>query len=364
MDRVDFGVIYNSETCRYHLNNFKDHDCKEWGMYSDPTYFLKFFHPKNVAVLHWPYPADERFGSIVDQVYDRCDQIFVIITELHRPAMEFMQTYDKEKITFYIAGAVGFDLLHATVKPFQDWFHTSSYFYKEYLPEIVSRFKYTETKPHAFEILLGRKKPHRDYVYNFVQEHLHKDDYILRYLNATDPKIYEDGERWTSEHRGVKDDGIVKNWTVETVEYYGHKMSLSQVIPIEIYNQTAYSVVAETNYDNFFTFFTEKTAKPIIAKRLFVMIAGQGYLRTLQNMGFKTFNGIIDESYDTIENNQERWQAACEQIKFLCNQDQAEILEKVKPIVEHNFNVMMSHNWYNEFNQDLESCVAQVLQQT
>lgn len=362
---VDFGVFYNSETCRYHLSNFQDHDHKEWGMYSDPTYFLKFFHPKNVAVLHWPYPADETFGNTVDQVYERCDQLYIIITELHKPAMEFIQTYDREKITFYIAGAIGFELQHAIVKEFHDWFHTSSYFYRDYLPEIVSRFKYTDVKPHAFDILLGRKKAHRDFVYTFAQQHLRKDDYILRYFNAVDPIIYEDGEHWTSEHRGVRDDGIVKRWTVETVEYYGHRMSLSQVIPMDVYNQTAYSVVAETNYDNFYSFFTEKTAKPIIGKRLFIMIAGKGYLQELRNLGFRTFNGIIDESYDTIENNQDRWQAACEQMKYLCSQDQRTVLDKVQPIVEHNFTVMMQQrDWYSEFNRDLESRIAQVLQQT
>ena len=185
----------------------------------------------------------------------------------------------------------------------------------------------------------------------------------MRYFNNVEPILYEDEDHWTFEHRGVKSDGP-KKWTVETVEYYGHRMSMSQVLPVEIYNKTAYTLIAETNAENFYTFFTEKTAKPIIARRLFIMIAGQGYLAELRKMGFKTFDGIIDESYDSIENAMDRYEAAMRQVDWLCQQDQSVILEKVQPIVEHNFSVMMTTGWYNDFNQDLESRIGAILQQT
>jgi hypothetical protein len=83
-------------------------------------------------------------------------------------------------------------------------------------------------------------------------------------------------------------------------------MSLSQVIPLSIYNQTAYSVVAETNYDNNYIFNTEKIVKPILARRLFLVVSGQHYLRNLRSLGFKTFDGIIDETYDTIADFEQR----------------------------------------------------------
>jgi hypothetical protein len=363
MARVDFGVLFNSETCRFHLNNFKDHDSKEWGVYSDPTYFLKFKHPKNVAVLHWPYPADPAFGEIVEQVYNDCDQIFIIITEVHRPAIEFMQTYDRDKIVYYIAGSVTVPLQYAKLQLYHDWFHTSSFFYREYLPEILHRIDYKNKKDRAFDILLGRKKPHRDFAYNYIQENLRDSDYIMRYFNNVNPILLEDEDHWTFEHRGVRSNGPAK-WTVETVEYYGHKISMSQVLPIEIYNSTAYSLVAETNTDNYYTFFTEKTAKPIIARRLFIMLAGCGYLAELRNLGFRTFDGIIDETYDTIENHTERYEAAMKQVEWLCQQNQTKILKKVMPIVEHNFTVMMTTNWYHNFNHDLESRIGSLAEQT
>lgn len=364
MSFVDFGVFYNSETCRYHLNNFKQHDAKEWGTYSDPTFFLNFKHKNSMAVLHWPYPNDPKFGELVDQMYNHCQLVVIIITELHRPSIEFMQTYDRPNIVYYVSGVPYVPLQQATVKPFFDWFQTSRFFYKEYLPEILHRFKPHDVKPAKFEILLGRKKSHRDFVYNYTRINVPASDYVMRYFNSSEPIIYEDDTHWVNEHAGVRNDGPPKKWTVEHVNYYGHSMSLSQIIPVEVYNQTAYSVVAETNYDNYYAFFTEKTAKPIIARRLFVMFGGQGYLQRLRELGFQTFGSVIDETYDTIENNMERFNAACAQIKWLCDQDQAEILEKIKPIVDHNFEVMMTRGWYDEFSRDLETRIEQLLQQT
>ena len=246
---------------------------------------------------------------------------------------------------------------------FHDWFHTSSFFYKEYLPELLHRIEYKKPKEHAFDVLLGRKKPHRDFAYNYIQRNLHSRDYIMRYFNNVEPILYEDDDHWTFEHRGVKSDGP-KKWTVETVEYYGYRMSMSQVLPVEIYNKTAYSIVAETNAENFYTFFTEKTAKPIIARRLFVILAGKGYLAELHRLGFNTFDGIIDESYDTIENHTDRYEAVMKQVEWLCQQNQIEILKKVQPIVEHNFQVMMTTGWYTNFNQDLESRIGVLAERT
>jgi hypothetical protein len=362
MAGFDFGVLVNSNTGRFHLDNFKKYDSNKWGVYGDPTYFLEHRHPKNVAVLHWPYPADSAFDHMVDQIYHVCDKIFITITEVHRTALEFMQTYDRDKIVYYIAGSVLVPLQHATVLEFHDWFHTSRFFYREYLPELLTRIEYKNPKARAFDILLGRKKPHRDFAYNYALEKLNSN-YCIRYFNQSDPILLEDEDHWIFESQGVVIDSP-KKWTVEHIRYYGYSMSLSQVLPIEVYNDTAYSLVAETNTDNYYTFFTEKTAKPIIARRLFIMLGGCGYLAELRKLGFKTFNGIIDETYDTIENHTERYTAAMQQVEWLCQQDQSIILKKVIPIVEHNFTVMMTRNWYGEFNSDLESKIGSLAEQT
>jgi hypothetical protein len=132
-------------------------------------------------------------------------------------------------------------------------------------------------------------------------------------------------------------------------------MTLSQIIPTNIYNQTAYTVVTETNAFNHFNFYTEKIVKPIIAERLFIVFAGQHYLRNLRSLGFKTFDGIVDETYDSIADNDQRFKLACEQITYLINQSQEEILAKIRSITEHNKRVMLTTDWYEDFARELQA---------
>ena len=121
-------------------------------------------------------------------------------------------------------------------------------------------------------------------------------------------------------------------------------------------------LMSKRDFDNYFSFFTEKTAKPIIARRLFVAFAGQYHLRNLRRLGFETFDGIINESYDSEPDDILRWQQAWAQVEWLKQQPQAEILAQIQPRAEHNFQVMMSRDWYAEFRDQFEQDFARIVQ--
>jgi hypothetical protein len=63
-------------------------------------------------------------------------------------------------------------------------------------------------------------------------------------------------------------------------------------------------------------------------------------------MGFQTFDGIIDESYDEVENDWERYAQAMTQVERLCQMPQEAILSAIRPIVEHNCKLMLEQDWY------------------
>ena len=200
-----------------------------------------------------------------------------------------------------------------------------------------------------FDALLGRKKPHRDQAYDFVINTGLINDGIVTYINDHQINFNdEDTSSWIWEDRGLEEHNNVQ-WTVDFVRYYGHSMSLSQVIPINIYNQTAYSLVCETNFHNDYIFYTEKTVKPIIGRRLFITLSHQYALQGLRELGFRTFDGIIDESYDQMDLPQERHAAALEQLKWLCQQPQEQIQSQIQEIVDHNYNLMLGKDWYHDF---------------
>lgn len=189
-------------------------------------------------------------------------------------------------------------------------------------------------KEKYFDVLLGTKKPHR----NFIYEALRSENVVMTY-QGIDPESFIVEHNIEYFQEGSLEGGY--HSSSETVIYNGNQERLSHLIPMDVFGQTAYSVVAETLYDSDISFFTEKISKPIIAKRLFIVFSGPRYLENLRSLGFRTFDGIVDESYDHILDSEQRWSAAMEQVKLLLQRDQLEVLNSVREICEHNYRVLM-----------------------
>lgn len=84
---------------------------------------------------------------------------------------------------------------------------------------------------------------------------------------------------------------------------------------------------------------TEKVFKPIINFQPFIYLATKGSLQVLRDLGFKTFEPFIDESYDQELDNDKRLFMAYEQIKKLCLMSKQEIHEwywGMQDILIHN----------------------------
>jgi len=199
----------------------------------------------------------------------------------------------------------------------------------------------SSSKPFTFDALLGLQRFHRDFVYKKIIKNNLQDKIITSYLNdITSESWYRDDDVDYGQY--IEDKNNSKLMSNNSIMYYDKPVWIAHVIPFGVYNKSAYTIVTETGYKNGVSFPTEKTAKPILGKRLFITFSGQYFLRSLQELGFKTFDDIIDESYDLIEDNEQRFEKAWRCVEQLLNLPQEEILEKVKPIVEHNFNHLMN----------------------
>lgn len=89
------------------------------------------------------------------------------------------------------------------------------------------------------------------------------------------------------------------------------------------------------------TFFpTEKTVRPIVGNKPFLVYGPRHFLRNLQNLGFKTFSSIWNEQYDEHEG-PKRWQALKPIINMICNWDnetRSNVLVQCSKITAHNRN--------------------------
>ena len=117
------------------------------------------------------------------------------------------------------------------------------------------------------------------------------------------------------------------------------------------YIDTYFSVVTETVFDYPYSFRTEKIWKPIAIGHPFIVASNQGYYRDLHNLGFRTFGHIIDESFDLIENNQDRMDRIVTVVEDLCQQDLASCLDECYNVCKYNQQhyAAMSHQVVRKF---------------
>jgi hypothetical protein len=108
-----------------------------------------------------------------------------------------------------------------------------------------------------------------------------------------------------------------------------HMNSIEQnnhhVVNVDLYSHSRCSIVLETHFDvdqSGGAFLTEKTFKPIKYGQPFVIAGGPGSLQALRDMGYRVFDDVIDNQYDTIHDNTQRYFALRNTIKqILKNQD-------------------------------------------
>jgi hypothetical protein len=103
----------------------------------------------------------------------------------------------------------------------------------------------------------------------------------------------------------------------------------------EWYDNTYFSIVAETLVDAPEIFVTEKTFKPMAFYHPFVVMAQAGHLKYLQHQGFETFDNLFDESYDNISDYTERLTALVAAVK---NFDPVPHDQLTLKKLEHNHN--------------------------
>lgn len=88
---------------------------------------------------------------------------------------------------------------------------------------------------------------------------------------------------------------------------------------------------------------SEKTFKCIQGKMPFILAGFTGSLECLRRFGYKTFHPYIDETYDTIVDDEQRLLLIAKEIERLCNLSDQDFLiwqHNVRPILQHNYELL------------------------
>ena len=106
----------------------------------------------------------------------------------------------------------------------------------------------------------------------------------------------------------------------------------------EAYTKSMCNIIFETNFDNDSSgvFITEKTWKSIKFGQPFVVVSAAHTLKTLRNHGYKVFDDVIDNSYDEIVDNTQRWKQIVNTLKQIKSRDAAEWWRSCHADMLHN----------------------------
>jgi len=112
----------------------------------------------------------------------------------------------------------------------------------------------------------------------------------------------------------------------------------------DVYEQTWVSLITESSYFEHeeSVFISEKTFKAIAAMHPFIIVGSKHSLKYLRKLGYKTFDGFIDESYDDLDD-EDRFTAVMESLNKIKNiPDKLNWYSSMQEILEHNQKLFLS----------------------
>ncbi len=243
---------------------------------------------------------------------------------------------------------------------------------------------YTKTqKPYKFLFLNGRTRTHRKYLLESFKLSGLLGQSLWSWLDLTvgyssDIKLEHNGIDLVGQPHAIK--LLEPRYEYEAYKDRIHDFKSDQqfvkydlfnnewgdiYINADAYIDTYFSVVTETVFDYPYSFRTEKIWKPMAMGHPWIVAANCGYYRDMHDLGFQSFGHVIDESFDQIENSQDRIRRIAQVTQDLCRQDLAQFLQECHTVCKYNqqhlahmrlqvrqefpdrfLQFLKQHNWY------------------
>ena len=122
---------------------------------------------------------------------------------------------------------------------------------------------------------------------------------------------------------------------------------------MDLYSNAWIELVSETLSGPECCFITEKTVKPIATRTPFLIQSTTGHLEYLRSFGFKTFNDLIDESYDSEPDVYRRTRMIVDQLEYIVNTGAEKFYKASKDILDHNHYRLLEITGIKQYYVDL-----------
>jgi len=299
--------------------------------------------------------------SSIDDINNCASEVIIIdnLTESVHSEIWFRQ-YDKTK--HYIIFSAGYwdkEKYDIGIPSYDLLYHP--WFLFEYAENYVSHsrfgfyldkhYNFDYPKKHIFCNTTGTKRELRSKLVDQLLEKLTYENYILKY-ESKDMKCASNHLDFSF----IKSDDSFDPYKNINEKY---NYSLSDTLPMNMYNSAYFNLVVETDqawHDSFFM--TEKTLKVLLCGMPFLVFSTPYFLEKLQDMGFRTYNTLWDESYDSVLDHSDRINKIVELAQTLEHFDWQANKIQLQEIFRHNIEIIMNRNIiYDEFLKNLEQTI-------
>jgi hypothetical protein len=307
-------------------------------------YVFNVGESKTKKILYWDQEPvlEHRIEPYIDLYKRRCQSKtpVAIITSEHSVFLNQLANQEKLIKLYYFFH--GFAAL--------DWYR--GYYALNYNKLIVKQYKHDFI---TFNRIVTNDRSYRIYFVSLLKEQQLLEKGLVSF-GVTD-NLFDD---WRDETSRV--DSNLSNQAKQHIENYLIDINKLVIDCAELLGSASadiprgdrnleidafWHVVTETVFYYDKLHLTEKIFKPIVSKQPFMLLAAPGNLAYLKSYGFKTFDSVIDESYDLIKDNDARTEAVVAQLAWYCSlsvEEKNSVIERLAPIVEYNF-----HHFYGEF---------------
>lgn len=233
-----------------------------------------------------------------------------------------------------------FYMFEKIVKEFKDYQTIGTFNTKKTPRKVYINLNHFFRVHRAYLMSMLEKKNLLNYGYNSFHNAMDNNE-LDRYK-----KMYPDLSIPDVRHLDVKDDKAQMSGEL-TRKFVTTKID---TLPYFV-NDSMVHIIGETQFFGGPRDLSEKTFKPIFFRQPFIMVGQHRCLELLRELGYKTFDGIIDESYDTTLDHQLRLDMIIREIEKLCamtDDEKTKFLSDCVDIVEHNYNLLISKNNFTQ----------------
>ena len=225
---------------------------------------------------------------------------------------------------------------------------SANHLYNKYNSNNIRDIHFNLNKPYKFLCLNRRLDLHRVVLLSEILNEI--QDYSLisfdkKLVTNEIDNLFEKKPDIKIKFNNLPNKIIADREDIENTNGYHHENE-------KLFLDTYISIVTETSFyiDN--DFISEKIWKPLYQFHPLIVVGRPHLLLYLKEIGFKTFEFLIDETYDTIDDNDLRMGAIVKEIKRINKMSIFEIQNIIKDnfyILEHN------HNLINKLGSNIDS---------